>query len=232
MSDLWFTTDRVRMVDRLAVEQFKMPSIVLMENAAVSITRVALELILQRDLKAALIVAGPGNNGGDGFAIARHLHNANIPVSVLLAQDHSKYAGDALVNLNILVRMDVPRACAETESDWKGLFSQGDRPRLIVDALLGTGTNRPVTGLLAMLIESINEQTGDTVLAVDLPSGMDADRGIIDGPSVVADATVSLVGMKVGMANRDAQARLGRVVIGDIGVPRTLIESCAVDPPC
>jgi len=232
MQDLWFTADGARMVDRLAIERYGLPSIVLMENAAIALREAALELSARHSLKQAIILAGPGNNGGDGFALARHLHNAGLRVRVLHTAPRDASRGDAAVNLRVLEAMRIPLDPLDSIGALRPVLEASDRPMLLVDALLGTGTTRPVTGLFADVIEALNARGGHFVLSVDIPSGMDADRGPVLGPCVRADMTVTFVGRKVGMAAPGSADRLGRVVVGDIGVPRELAESLAVGPPC
>ena len=130
---LTFTRDTSRAVDRLALDEFAMPSILLMENAARSATEAAIEALGGR-LGPVLIVAGPGNNGGDGFAMARHLHNAGCPVSIVLLSE-PKAGTDAAVNLEIARRMRLPIA-AEIAST---VVSLPGPPALVVDAIFGTG---------------------------------------------------------------------------------------------
>jgi len=232
MECLWFTAENVRMVDRLAVERYGIPSIVLMENAAVALRQAALELIATHRLASTIILSGPGNNGGDGFALARHLHNQRLPVHILHTHPVESGHGDARTNFDIITRMDLPYTYAETEQDYEDLLASLPGPHLVVDALLGTGVDRPVSGLIRSLIDRVNARCEDRVLAVDIPSGMDADRGPIHGACIRADLTVTFVGHKVGMASPGSDELVGKVVIGDIGVPRQLAESLATGPAC
>ncbi len=232
MKDLWFSAENVRQVDRLAVEQFAIPSIVLMENAAVALRQAALELIASHRLASTIILAGPGNNGGDGFALARHLDNRNIAVHILHTHPVESTRGDARTNFDIITNMGLPCTLAESAQDYENLLASMPGPHLIVDALLGTGVDRPVSGLIRSLIDRVNAHDEDRVLSVDIPSGMDADHGPIHGLCVRADLTVTFVGRKIGMAAPGADELVGRVVIGDIGVPRQLAESLATGPSC
>lgn len=239
-----FTRAAVREVDHLAVERYGMPSIVLMENAALNLCRVVMEQIGGRNGDGekrggeedggVLIVAGPGNNGGDGFALARHLSNAGVGVAVLLATPAGRYKGDAATNLNIIQRMDMdvseidrdaPAATIRTAADRLG------RPLLIVDALLGTGLDRPVREPILTIIGSINQlRAGNraTVVSVDIPSGLDCDTGEPLGDAVRADVTVSFVGVKAGFAA--AGAYVGEVVVAGIGAPASLTRELGGPP--
>lgn len=220
-----FTRESLRQVDRLAHEEFGIPSIVLMENAARHVADVALDGLEADEQPGALIVCGPGNNGGDGLAAARHLHNAGLEVSILLVTDAP--TGDAAANLDIARRMNLRIESAAVSGDpvrraWDNL----PRPGVLIDALFGTGLSRPVESAAARLIEGINHlaQAGVPVLAVDCPSGMDVNTGETLGAAVCATVTVSFVGLKEGFLSLAAQPLLGEIVVADIGAPRELVE--------
>jgi len=208
-----------RAVDRAAFEEYGLPSIVLMENAAVALREEALALLAPggegRDV---VIVAGGGNNGGDGWALARHLHNAGAaPLVVVLGEP--KAGGDAAINASVCRRMGVRETTAER-------LSSIERPRLVVDAIFGTGLDRPVTGRAADAIAWIG-RAGAPVLAVDAPSGLDADSGRPLGPCVEAAVTVTFAAVKRGFLEPDARRYVGRVVVADIGIPRALLDRLA-----
>ncbi len=215
---LVFTRDSIRKLDRLAVEQYNIPSIVLMENASHHIAAAALNMVRRISRPRIIIYCGPGNNGGDGLAAARHLHNAGARVSIILSGPASRYSGDAAINVRIAQRMKLPVRAA----------GRGKHPPcdLIIDALLGTGLDRPVTGVIARLIDRINRQIAP-VLAVDIPSGLDADTGKPLGAAIRATHTLTLAGLKLGFLNPAAREYLGKVSIGDIGIPRELAERLA-----
>jgi NAD(P)H-hydrate epimerase len=213
---LVFTRQAIRRLDALAVDRYHIPSIVLMENAAVHLATVARRM-LGRSRASVAIFCGPGNNGGDGLALARHLHNSGHQVRIVLAADPARTGGDAGVNLAIARAMGIetvvrPRRCPAAA--------------LVVDALLGTGLDRPVAEPMAGLIRMIN-RSRPRVLSVDLPSGMNAETGEPMGLAVRADVTVTMAGWKQGFLSRGARAYLGRVIVADIGVPRALAEGLA-----
>lgn len=226
---LVFSRQKIRDLDRLAVERYGIPSILLMENAARGVSGVVLEGISRLPEPCALIFCGPGNNGGDGFAIARLLHNRGVRVAVLLGADRARIAGDARTNLTIIERMQLPifDASVATTDAVHAAFDAVGEPDVVIDALLGTGADRPASGAIADLIGHIHalRKGGSTVVAVDLPSGLDADTGepCAGGACVEADLTVALAGLKKGFLTLGAQKYVGELVVVDIGAPAALL---------
>ncbi|MFG0260460.1 MAG: NAD(P)H-hydrate epimerase [Phycisphaerales bacterium JB041] len=221
----------VRRVDQLAVERYGIPSIVLMENAAVALRETSLAMMRGLGTDRAVILAGPGNNGGDGLALARHLHNAGIEPLVLLAADPERVAargGDAATNLAIVQRMRVPTERLDRSAGAELLERAASGPVLIVDALLGTGLRDEATGVIRDAVLHVNRVRAPRVgvLAVDVPSGLDCDTGepAGGGPAIVADRTVTFVALKPGMLRLGAQRWTGDVSIAGIGAPRELLE--------
>lgn len=209
-----------------------------MENAARSCAEIIHRGLSDLEQPAALIVCGTGNNGGDGLAIARHLDNLGVSVCVLLAGSEQRMTADARTNLTIVRAMGLPIVGLEAGASSalaQSLKSIGP-PDVVVDAVLGTGADRPVEGPLAELIQGINalhdEHENLTLVAIDIPSGLDADGGLPAGAHAVlptsavirADYTIALVGMKTGFLTLEAQPYIGEVVIADIGVPRDLVR--------
>lgn len=209
---------QMREVDRSASEKGGIPSIVLMENAAVSCVRE-----LQKDFgltkKSAAIFCGKGNNGGDGFAIARHLYNLGANVCVYLVCGN-EFAGDAAINFDIIKKMNIPvEAITDTES-LEYIIKSHD---IIIDAIFGTGIHGAVRGIAYDVIEAINENA-EYVLSVDIPSGVDSDSGAICGVCVKADKTVTFAAYKIGMLMFPASDYVGETVVADISIPRYIIE--------
>lgn len=217
------TRDEVREVDRRAIEELGLPGIVLMENAG----RGAAELLIQLGVDGPVtIVAGKGNNGGDGFVIARHLANHGFDVRVLLFADPHHLTGDALANYRVLCGSGLsPRNCTEGGlADCDGVLRSGS---WIVDSLLGTGTQGTVREPFATVIEQINA-AGVGVFAVDLPSGLDCDTGKPLGPCVRAAHTATFVAPKKGFGAPRATDFTGSVHVVDIGVPRSILQAYAL----
>ena len=220
------TRDEVRRVDARAIGDFLVPGIVLMENAG----RGAAELLhaLAGGPSRVTIACGRGNNGGDGFVIARHLENLGHGVRILLACDPAGLQGDAATNWRIVERAGIPvTALARSDGDaWDGALAGGD---WIVDALLGTGAVGAPRGAVATAIRAIaaarGRPGGPRVLAVDLPSGLDGDTGATAGDCIRADVTATFVARKAGFDAAGAAAFTGAVHVVGIGAPRRLLEA-------
>jgi len=217
------TRAQVRRIDRLAVERYHVPGVVLMENAAIAAANVAAAMV-PPGAGSVLILCGGGNNGGDGLAVARHLHNRGYDVRILLAADPAKYAGDAKINWDICRAMNLPFANATAQA----IAECG--AALIVDAIFGTGLTQPPRAPFADLVAAV-EKTLAPVLAIDIPSGLDCDTGRPLGPACVrAKRTVTFVAEKTGFGEPGAREYLGEVIVGDIGCPRELVEAEARNP--
>lgn len=221
----------VREIDRLAIEHYGLAGIVLMENAGAGVAR----LLESHGVAGPVAVAcGRGNNGGDGFVIARHLEAAGHRVRVLLAADPGDYRGDAAANLRVAERSGLPIEClaGADAARWSSALAGA---AWIVDALLGTGATGAPRAPLADAIVAINaarearrDDTSVRVLAVDLPSGLDADTGESPGACVRADITATFVAEKLGFANPRAAHFTGRVSVHGIGAPACLLRQFGI----
>ncbi|MBX3407440.1 MAG: NAD(P)H-hydrate epimerase [Phycisphaeraceae bacterium] len=232
------TRDQVRRVDELCVRRFGIPSILLMENAAASLECVVLAALASHQgvqpEPRVLIVCGPGNNGGDGLALARRLFITGLGrrLSVVLGAAQSRIRGDAAINLGIARRVGV-RVVAGGRAPVVAITAEArrlGRPLLVVDALLGTGLTRPTAGPMLGLIRAVNALRADpriAVLSVDVPSGLDADNGAPPpgGEAVIADATLTLAAMKTGLQRASASRWAGEVGIGTIGAPVAAVRA-------
>jgi hydroxyethylthiazole kinase-like uncharacterized protein yjeF len=209
-----FILDRksVRAVDKAATEDYAIPGIILMENASLALADEALDILDRSEAAEAsiLIITGSGNNGGDGWALARHLHNAGLDPVIAPVGDPAPDT-DAGVNCAICRRIGIREIPIDRLDD----FRDAD---LIVDAIFGTGLDREVTGQAADIIKWING-TKRPVLSVDVPSGLDCDTGKPLGVAVKATCTVTFVGLKSGFLEIDAQEHIGDVVVASIGAP-------------
>ncbi len=215
----YLSREQSRKIDERAISEFGIPGIVLMENAARGCVDVLSGLGIDGTV---CIFCGTGNNGGDGFAMARRLDLLGYAVRVFLAGDPSRLAGDAAVNFRILGCTDVPIVHGRLDpSRFVSHFADAD---WIVDALLGTGFQGPLRQPFMDLIGLINQLPAKK-FAVDLPSGLDCDTGIPATLTVRAEHTSTFVAEKIGFRNPVAQPFLGKVHVVDIGIPRKLVES-------
>jgi NAD(P)H-hydrate epimerase len=211
------TRAQVREVDRRAIEEYHIPGIVLMENAARAVAQAAISMAGDPYF---LIVCGGGNNGGDGLAVARHLHNQGATVHLFLTHPPGKYSGDALTNWRICEAMRLPVLDGPEQikgKDWD----------LVIDAIFGTGLSQAPRQPEEAIIQHLNVSRR-RILAIDLPSGLDCDTGLKLGSACVrAEKTVTFVAEKAGFANPESKQYTGEVIVGDIGCPRELIEEVA-----
>jgi len=205
---------QVREVDRLSIEKYHIPGIVLMENAARGTTAVAMEMLGAAPNQIILILCGGGNNGGDGLAVARHLHNQSHQILIGLCTDPQKYHGDALINWQITQAMHI-RA-----SDFKAASA---RCALIIDAIFGTGLTETPRSPFETIVDLV-ERSKTPVLSIDIPSGLDCDTGQPIGPCIRATRTVTFVARKIGFNNPHSRPFTGDVTVADIGCPREAIE--------
>jgi NAD(P)H-hydrate epimerase len=215
------TREQARALDRRAMEEFAVPGIVLMENAG----RGMAELLRTLGIKGAVVVCcGKGNNGGDGFVVARHLDNAGVAVRVLLFAAPADLPGDAAVNHAILARSGVPPAVmASSPLDEAHLQAELAGAEWIVDGLFGSGLQGPVRAPFDLVIAAINASKAK-VAAIDIPSGLDSDTGRPMGPTVRADHTFTVAALKRGFVEPEAARWLGQVHVIDMGAPRRLLE--------
>ncbi|MBI5119164.1 NAD(P)H-hydrate epimerase [Candidatus Poribacteria bacterium] len=212
----YVTPDEMKRIDRFAIDEMRIPGVVLMENAGRAVFEAAYAALAGRDLPV-LVFCGRGNNGGDGFVVARHLINNRIETHVFLVGAASRVKGDCRVNLRILQKMGV-LINHVTKKGLPELRNRMKRCGIIVDALLGTGLSGEVSGLYREVISLINE-AGCPVLAVDIPSGLDGATGKPLGISVVANMTVTFQLPKKGFENPLARNYTGQLKVVDIGIP-------------
>ena len=210
---------QVRAFDRWAIETLGVPGVVLMENAGRSCAELILEKLSPVKEPVVSVFCGTGNNGGDGFVIARHLYKADVGVKVVICGDKAKIKGDAKINLDIVEKMDISidmidMAGADLASQVNILAAQSS---LLVDALFGTGLTGKLHDEYVELIEQINSLK-KPIIAVDIPSGLDCDSGLPLGTAIKALATVTFVAVKNGFAVTESENYTGDVYIASIGV--------------
>ncbi|MDG3007792.1 NAD(P)H-hydrate epimerase [Paludisphaera mucosa] len=219
--------EEVRSLDALAADEFGLSTLVLMENAGRGAAAYWAETAGDAGPPKVLVVCGPGNNGGDGGVMARHLDAWGFPVSLAWFAPPESIRGDARVQWEILDRSGIPQqARPDAEPDpaaLDALFADAD---WLVDGLLGTGLARPVAGAFRAVVEAMN-RSGKPILALDVPSGLDADSGEPLGVAVRARATVTFAARKFGFDAPGASAYTGEIAVVDIGLPGKLLRRFA-----
>ncbi|HWP82831.1 MAG TPA: NAD(P)H-hydrate dehydratase [Bacteroidota bacterium] len=219
------TADEMRWCDEKTIRTIGIPAIVLMENAGGNVARFILNSFGPLRGKNVIVFSGKGNNGGDGFVIARHLSQNGARVFAVLLAPPAELKGDAKSNFAILQR--IARLSKEAVSILrfrKETLRLLPRPDIIVDAIFGTGFSSPAKGVFAEAIGWINAQAVPRI-AVDVPSGVNGTTGIAEGPAVKATVTTTLGLPKTGLFCNDARDHTGKIVTLDIGIPAAVVES-------
>ncbi len=216
-------TEQMREADRRTIEDIGIPSIVLMENAgrqAVAAMEAAFD-----DLATSRVgvVCGRGNNGGDGFVIARTLIQRGVDTAVFLLGSVAEVRGDARTNLEVLGRIGMTVIEITNAQEWELHFSELSDCDLLVDAILGTGFRGPLAGFLETVVADMNA-LGVPIVAIDLPTGLSADSAGLAGPAVEASMTVTLAAPKIPLVFPPADTHAGDLVIADIGIPLPLLD--------
>jgi hydroxyethylthiazole kinase-like uncharacterized protein yjeF len=216
---LIMTRDEVRAFDSWAINTLGIPGVVLMENAGRSCAELIKDRLKDIPKPKICIFCGTGNNGGDGYVIARHLLNAGFEVIVVICGNREKIKGDAKINLDILERLDRPVEQLNLKEDdipsrVKAFTSEVN---MIVDGLFGTGLTGQLRDDYKQLIDSINA-CDCPIFAVDIPSGLECDTGRPLGTAIKACCTVTFVAVKKGFTNENAAQYTGEIYIASIGV--------------
>jgi NAD(P)H-hydrate epimerase len=212
--------DQVRAFDAFAINEIKIPGVVLMENAGRITAELTANLLDQSNSASAAIICGYGNNGGDGFVIARHLLNKGFNVTTILLGNPQKITHDAGINYNALKNMghkihEIDPASQTAPENLLALIKNTD---IIVDAIFGTGLKGPVRENYCQIFETINS-LNKIVVAVDIPSGLDCDTGQILSSAIKANYTVTFAAMKKGLAeNKNAIKYTGPITVASIGI--------------
>lgn len=219
------TREEMRELDRKAIEEYKIPGIILMENAGRNVAEEILKMLDDPQQTKVAILCGKGNNGGDGFVIARHLHNHGISVNVFLVAKISDILkdGDTGVNLQILLNMKIPVKEILDIASVKNILKELNNCYILADALFGTGLSGDVREPFKTLINSINN-LNKPIISVDIPSGLDCNTGKILGVAIKATKTVTFAIAKKGFYLNDGPGYTGKVIVSDIGIPKELIQ--------
>lgn len=215
--------EQVRRVDQTAMDQYAIPGIVLMENAG----RGAAEAIASiAPAGRVTILCGKGNNGGDGYVVARHLQlisrsGSDQTVQIVSVAEIDQLSGDARINAEIAIQSDIPVQVVDQHSDLVEVIAGS---AVIVDGLLGTGAKPPLTGIYAGLVAAANRHDCMRI-SLDIPTGMNGDTGETSDPTFRADHTMTFVARKIGFDQPGATDYLGQCHVISIGVPIKLLRS-------
>ena len=223
------TAAAMREADERAIRQLGVPSLVLMENAAIGVV----EALGERFPKAenVAIFCGPGNNGGDGLAVARHLVVRGYQPAIWLLRGGKRLSADAASQLELCRGLGIDVSELHDEAELAAALAASTGAELIVDALFGTGLARPLEGIFAAAVEGIAalHGYGRSVLAVDLPSGLDASSHRPPGPHAQADLTVTFAALKVAHVLPPASLACGIVAVADLGLPASFLDEVPGD---
>jgi len=219
------TRDQTRAIDRFAIETLGVPGVVLMENAGRLCADAVADFLDGPAGRKVAICAGAGNNGGDGFVMARHLSMRGAAVAVFLVSPADKLSGDAEINYRIARNLGLDiREIGPAEL--AGLSKELSGFDVVVDAVGGTGIRGALRGDIAVAVEQINAASR-RVVAVDIPTGLDCDTGLAEGPAVRAKLTVTMVARKKGFDTPASAEFTGEVRVVDIGIPPEVVERMA-----
>ncbi len=218
------TSKEMKEIDSITINEIGIPGCVLMENAGIQIFKAIKEKFPKLEKEKISIIAGPGNNGGDGLVVARHLFNHGITPDIYLLGSKEKVKGDAGINLRITEKISLKIVEVDTEKIWDKYKEKIIQSTIIVDAIFGTGLTRPAEGLYKRVIEDINKCEGFKV-AVDIPSGLSSDTSQLIGPCVKADLTVTLGAPKIAHIFPPAEEWIGELIVAEISIPPFLFEN-------
>jgi NAD(P)H-hydrate epimerase len=210
--------DQVRNVDKVAIDQYGIPGIALMENAG----RGAAEVIDRIAPDGPIVIlCGPGNNGGDGYVIARHLELAGRQVQIVSVVELQRLSGDAETNASIADHAEIAISIATDPDQIERAVADS---ATIVDCLLGTGAKGPLRGIYADAVKVANEKQNAVRIAIDIPTGLDCDTGVAADPTFQANHTITFVAKKIGFEKANADDYVGVVHQVGIGVPAKLLR--------
>lgn len=208
----------ISLIDKYCIEELKLPGIILMENAAIKVANA-----VEAGIENIVIVAGTGNNGGDGLAAARHLYKKGISIKVFLIGKPEKMSDNCAFNYGILKNIGFDIINVNNSNDLYILMEHIKTSELIIDGIFGTGLNRKVEGIFYKVIELMNGSEKN-ILAIDVPSGMNSDTGEIMNICVRANKTISFEMQKMGFFRYGSSEYIGEIVVEPIGIPEFVVD--------
>ena len=222
------TAAQMREVDRLSTERHAIPSAQLMENAGARFVQILLSQVPKLAERRIAIICGKGNNGGDGFVIARLLAEITRKFTVIFCGAPAEIRGDAELNYRRFNKVAGQCIVARDANEWAEAKKTITTANIIIDALLGTSMHGAVEGWLAEVVQDLNRLGAKArVFAVDIPSGLSADSGKVSGPAIEADVTITFTAPKIGLLLYPASENVGRLIVAAIGSPASLVEECS-----
>lgn len=214
--------EKIRLLESLTINDFKIPGLILMENAGSKAAEIIYKELPNPTQDQVVILCGKGNNGGDGFVVARHLNNLGVTVKVFLFTDRQLLTGDAKTNLEILYKMKV---FVEEVLNLEKVSDAIKSSNIVIDAMLGTGVDGEIKESLKLIVRVINSFSNKVVYSIDTPTGLDCNTGEILGECVKATKTLTFIAAKTGFYLEKGPENCGEIIIIDISVPSDLIVS-------
>ncbi|AOY76319.1 bifunctional ADP-dependent NAD(P)H-hydrate dehydratase/NAD(P)H-hydrate epimerase [Clostridium formicaceticum] len=215
--------EEMRKLDEIAINTYKIPGIILMENAGISVVEEIEKSLASKENKKIAVISGLGNNGGDGFVITRHLMNKGIQVITYIVGDTSMIKGDAKINFDILEKMKAFIVKLESSEDIIQFQEDLQQYSILVDALLGTGLQRTVEGIMREVILKMNASKKE-IIAVDIPSGINGNDGKVQGVAVEAKKTITFQLPKIGNILFPGSYYGGALLVKNIGIPKEAVS--------
>ena len=216
------SVDEMRMLDKKTIKGLGIPGTTLMENAGIGVVEMIRDMVSLDMLQSVCVVCGKGNNGGDGFVVARHLWNKGIHIDVVLLGEKRDVKGDARINLDVAEKLGIP-IHPYNKLKKRGLRKLLNNADAVVDAIFGTGFKGRPEGIYRDVIQEMNIH-GKLIFSIDVPSGVNANTGEVEGEAVFADATCTMAFIKKGLLLYPARYFVGELYVTDIGIPPQVVE--------
>lgn len=217
------TREQTKLVEKYIINELGLPSVILMENAGHGVAQYLLTLHPNNKV---IICAGKGNNGGDGYVVARYLNLLKSDVEVYIFAHENDIKGDAKIHLDVIKKIGIPIQYFDPLNiNLDALLNNLNKSEWIIDALFGTGLATNLDSFYCDLINTINKTTSK-ILSIDVPSGLDCDKGQPFGTSIKANITCTLISMKKGFLRMEAQNYFGKIKIINLGIPDQIIYRC------